>query len=73
MLGMKVEKIQGKTKMVRGERCEPKPEIGHLFGGSFYRYFYHSSVDVGHFHMVVQSLSSGFGVNLSEPSTRVIL
>ena len=55
---MKVEKVKGKTKMRWGEGCELKAKIGHLFGGSFYRYFYLSHVDYGHFRMVVQSLNS---------------
>ena len=41
------------------EGCELKAKIGHLFGGSFYRYFYVSHVDYDHFCMVVQSLNSG--------------
>lgn len=59
MLGMKVEKLKGKTKMRWGERREPKPKIVHLFGGSFYRYFYLSSIDFGPFRMVVESLNFG--------------
>jgi len=57
--GMKVEKVQGKTKMRLREGCELKPKNGHFFGGSFYRYFYPSRVDFGHFRMVVQSLNFG--------------
>ena len=34
-------------------------KIGHFFGGSFYRNFYLSHADFGHFCMVVQSLNPG--------------
>jgi len=57
--GMKVEEVEGKIETRRGEGCEPKPKIGPLFGRGFYRYFYLSSVNFGHFCMVVQPLNSG--------------
>jgi hypothetical protein len=56
---MKVEEVKRKTKMRWRERCENKPKNSHLFGGSFYRYFYLCRVDFGHFRMVFESLNRG--------------